>query len=268
MLPAKRWLGFAVRGLLPALAAGCQTARPLPVLVRDAETHAPVADAEVRLWYPLRKDLRAVTATTGGDGTVRLAAVRDEDAGPIVEARARGYLLCEHSVPLDTVRTLKPGAGAAPDPYVVELLAEPRPYYELVVPTGYRGKVTVRVHVREDAAGVPGQRCFSVTVPRDGVARVEGPPLLRLVSPGDCQAKYADGTPIGTHAEPDAVGLYWLRSEGDDQVFVVDTRRDFEAMRDDSKPERTRPASGGQGGGRGGGRGHRRGGAGAGAGSP
>ena len=138
--------------LLAAVLDGCQSFqsyRPMAILVRDAETKQPISGAEVHVWYPLRRDStgpKEATAPTTADGIARLQASPNEDAGMTVEANARGYMFTEVSVPIETVRELKPVSHVhtqvpPPASVVLELYAEPHPSVELIVPNGYRGIV-------------------------------------------------------------------------------------------------------------------------------
>ena len=73
--------------VLFAFASGCQVLyryRPVPVLVCDAETKKPIADADVHLSYPLSRDSRAPfnsSERTGPDGVAHLRAVPYGDFG-------------------------------------------------------------------------------------------------------------------------------------------------------------------------------------------
>src|SRR5262249_11835511 len=114
---------------------------------------------------------------------------------------------------------------------VMELIADPRPTVELVVPTGYRGLVNAEVQIQEDAPCSPGQRRFSYELPSSGVVPVVGPRLLRHVSSADCEARCADGSALSQQAKDAEVGFWWLYSDGHHEQFLVGTREEFDAHR-------------------------------------
>jgi hypothetical protein len=73
---------------LLAVAPGCQafhSYRPVPVLVRDAESKQPIPGAHVRISYPLMEPAYAPPADssgpTGADGVARLRAAPYGEAG-------------------------------------------------------------------------------------------------------------------------------------------------------------------------------------------
>jgi hypothetical protein len=229
--------------LLLAYAPGCQLLyryKPVPILVRDAETKAPIAGAEVHISYPLSRPSTAPyesVETTAQDGRAHLrAAPYGGEAGIVVTAAAKDYMSEERTVLAETIRDLpSPPLLKASDPpaapFVVEMYAEPHPTIELVVPVGYRGVVECAVEIQEDAPFPRGQRCFSCDVSSSGVARLKGPPLLRRVSALDYRAKFADGTPLSHQAEASAVGLRWLKCEGSTQFFAVCTQGEYAGIR-------------------------------------
>jgi hypothetical protein len=226
---------------LLALAPGCQVLyryRPVPVLVRDAETKKPIAGAEVHISYPLARPSVSPyesVETTKEDGMAHLRAAPYGEAGIVMEAAAPGYMSEERSVLAETIREIEAPlfktAKPSPAPFVVELYAEPHPTIELIVPVGYRGVVEAVVEIQEDAVFPPGQRSFPGEVSSSGVARLKGPPLLRRVSPQDYRAKYVDGTPLSQQAEASAVGLRWLKCEGRSQFFAVCTQAEYPGIR-------------------------------------
>jgi hypothetical protein len=78
---------------------------------------------------------------------------------------------------------------------------------------------------------------------------VTGPPLLRRVL--DYRFKDADGTPLSRQAEAFDVGFWWLRCEGNTQVFLVGTQAEYNAVRSEPKEGGDRHSPGGKGDGRG-----------------
>jgi hypothetical protein len=234
---------------------GCQVFQrrpPLPIQVRDAETKQPIAGAEVRAWYPMRRygSAQETATVTAADGMTLLPLTADS-AGMMVEAQAHGYLFGELSVPSEVFTE----HSSPPTRVVVELFAEPAPSVELIVPNGFHGVVKAELRYDESLSFPPGQRRFCYEVSR-GSVHIQGPLFFRLISPADYRARYQDGRPISSSADQLEIGLHWLKCEGDDQYFVVGTQSEFEAIRADLKipPGSRAPQSGGQ---KGGGRHHK-----------
>ncbi len=245
MWDIRRYLVYSM--LVAAAGPGCQVVapyRPLPVLVRDAETKKPIEGAVARAFYPLARgpltppELRRVTDE---DGIADLRASPLENGCVRIEAVAPGYLPGEKLLDADAVRALEPlrpfeAADSRPASVTVDLYAEPRPAVELVVPTGYRGELRVEIDARDDAPVSPGQRVFRVSVSPKGTARVTGPAILRRVFPTDIRACYADGTPLSPLAKDAAQGFWWVRSEGKSQCFLVGRKDEFDALRRSYQP--------------------------------
>src|SRR5262249_35647654 len=152
---------------LLALAAGCQSFhsyRPVVVQVRDGETRQPIADAEVRIWYPMTVGSIAPydsSGLTGADGVVRLRAAPYADACVVLDANAKGSLYETRDIPVAAVQAIPPpgwfeAVEQRPVSFVLDLYPGPRPTVELVVPAGYRGLVKVEVRPREDVPCPPG----------------------------------------------------------------------------------------------------------------
>jgi hypothetical protein len=263
---ARPLLGLA---LLTAASAGCSAlagARPVAVLVRDAETKAPIPAAEVRFSglgprSPLTPSDSSVKAE--GDGVARLPGAPCGDNGVEVGATAAGYLPGNLDLTAGAVEKLKPAgwfeaADQRPADFVVEMYSGPEFTVELVVPTGYRGLVRVEVQVQDDATPPPGQRCFRYDVPPSGTVEVVGPPPLRRVSPPGYHARYADGTPLAPEMDAARVGFRWLKQEGRAMVFVVGTKDEFDGYCKGLAQDAPAPKGPSPDGGRGGGRGGRR----------
>src|SRR6185437_2226719 len=83
-----RWLWLLL--LVPA-SPGCLSLHrppPVPIQVIDAETHAPIAGANVRLWCPNRVHARLGDedpAVTNDDGQALLRATTRKDRGIVTE---------------------------------------------------------------------------------------------------------------------------------------------------------------------------------------
>lgn len=242
-----RWLFglFVIISVTP----GCRVAHPQPVsvLVQDAETKAPVANAGVQLWCPdprgpnLGKD---AIGNTGGDGVARVRSAAGPDLALVLAVEAAGYLPEE----ID----FRPNAAEPGGPVVIEVFRGPRPVVELVVPNGYRGLVKAEVRVQEDAA--PG-RAFTFAAAPPETVKVVGPAVFKQGAGPEFRAKYADGAPLPMNPEGVQIGFMWLTTEGDTRVFVVGTKTDWAAARREiEKSDPPRSGSRSQGGqGRGGG---------------
>jgi hypothetical protein len=231
---------FAVLYVL-ALLPGCQALyryRPVAVLVRDAETQKPIADAALHLCYPLTRDSLAPfdsSERTGADGIAHLRAAPYGDFGARVEASAAGYLSEEISLSADMIQHFEPAhpfeeTRRRPAELVVDMYAEPHFAVELIVPVGYRGQIKCDIQVQEEAAIVPGQRCFRYEV-RDGFVLVKGPRLLRRVYPSEYRARYADGTPLTGEPTLSKVGFRWLSGKNNEQYYFVGTQSEYDMQR-------------------------------------
>jgi hypothetical protein len=257
--------------LLATLSIGCQALhryRPVLVQVRDAETKQPIAEAQVRISYPFTRPSWApweCCEPTGEDGVAHLRAAPYGKAGVLLEASAANYLSEQQSHAADTIAAIKPAPLFAPHKedqpvhFVLDLYAGPEPSVELIVPSGYLGLVKATVQVLDDLPPTPGQRAFRFEVSTSGEVLVKGPAILRRVSFLEFRAHYPSGTVLSQHPDVADVGLRWLKTDGNDQYFVVGTQSDYDRicremnMRGGSE----RPPAGGAGGSRGGGRHHR-----------
>jgi hypothetical protein len=226
---------------LLALAPGCQVLyryRPVPVLVRDAETKKPIEGAEVHLSYPLSRDSLAPfdsSERTGRDGIAHLRAAPYGEFGARVDASVAGYLPEQVNVSTESIQHVDPphpfeGTQRSKPEVVVEMYSEPRFSVELVVPAGYRGVIKAEVEMQDDVAAPPGQRCYRYEVV-DGFVRVKGPGVLRRLYPSDYRACYADGTPLSGEMTLLKTGFRWLRGSGKEQFFFVGTQAEYDVQR-------------------------------------
>jgi len=242
---------------LLALASGCQILyryRPVPVLVRDAETKQPIAHADVHLSYPLSRDSLAPfdsVERTGADGIAHLRAAPYGDFGVRIEASAPGYLSDQISVSTEAIQHIEPAhffeeAERRKPVFVVEMYSEPRFTVELVVPPGYRGRIRAEIEPRDDMAVPPHQRAFRYEVV-DGFVCIKGPSLvLRRVYPSDYRACYADGAPLTGEMTLQKVGFRWLGGQDKEQYFVVGTQPEYDMERRcvaDEEPYSRQPAA-------------------------
>ncbi|HEY7328407.1 MAG TPA: hypothetical protein VH592_12235 [Gemmataceae bacterium] len=227
---------------LIALIPGCQVLyryRPVPVLVRDAETKKPIADANVHLYYPLSRDSLAPynsTEHSDGEGVAHLRAAPYGDFGVRVEATAAGYLPDQVSLSTESIQHVEPvhlfeDSQRRKPEFVVEMYHEPHFTVELVVPRSYRGLIKAEIEEQDDTDVPPGQRCFRFQVV-DGFVRVKGPGIvLRRVYPSDYHARYDDDTPLSSEMSLQKVGFRWLRGKDKVQYFVVGTQPEYDMQR-------------------------------------
>lgn len=225
---------------LLALMPGCQVLyryRPVPVMVRDAETKQPIADAEVHLSYPLSRDSLApfdYSERTGADGIAHVRAAPYGDFGVRVDASAANYSPQHVTLSTESIQHVEPAhpfeetERRRPE-VVVEMYREPRFTIELIVPTGYRGEIKAEVELQDGGTVPPGQRCFRYQV-ADGFVRINGPGVLRRVNPSDYRACYTDGTPL-TETTLLKVGFRWLHGKGNEQYFFVGTQPEYDMQR-------------------------------------
>jgi hypothetical protein len=227
---------------LIALTPGCQVLyryRPVPVLVRDAESKKPIANANVHLFYPLSRDSLAPfdsTESTDAEGVAHLRAAPYGNFGVRIEANAAGYLPDQVSISTESIQHVEPvhfleePQQRKPE-FVVEMYAEPRFTVELIVPRNYRGRIRAEIEARDDLSVPPGQRCFRYEVV-DGFVRVKGPStVVRRVYPSDYHARYADDTPLTGEMSLQKVGFRWLRGQDKEQYFVVGTQSEYDMER-------------------------------------
>jgi hypothetical protein len=212
--------------------------RPVPVLVRDAETKKPIANAEVHLSYPLSRDSLAPfdsSARTDADGIAHLRAAPYGDFGVRIDTSAVGYLPDQLSISTESIQRIEPHFLKEKEPrkpvFVVEMYAEPPFTVELLVPPGYHGLIKAEIEMEEDAAIPPGKRCFQYEVV-DGFVRIKGPAVvLRRVYPSDYHARYRDGAPLTGDMTLEKVGFRWLRGQDKEQYFVVGTQPEYDRQR-------------------------------------
>jgi hypothetical protein len=268
----RRLLYLAV---LVHITSGCQALqadRPVPVLVRDAETKKPIPAAEVYLCNYVADDAVLYCSSsriTKEDGIARLRIGSIGKEGIQLQAVASGYMPSEVDVKAGDVERIEPAhllelTDERPPCFVVEVYSEPPFTVELVVPAGYRGLVKAEVQAEEKAfPGPPGQRCLHFVVEESGDVQVRGPSCLRRIAGMDFHASYSDGTPLREEREAQKVGFRWVKTEGKVHYFVVGTQAEYEALcarlvPQVAKVESGVPVGGGKSGGVG--RRHRRGG--------
>ena len=134
---AARFTFLALAAALPA--AGCHTLRPstpISVNVRDAETHAPVPDATVRLWrFGAHESDRESAFTAGPDGVAHARLAPPDVGGVMVEVTGPNCLSAQVPLPravadaLATAKPLQPYKGP-PLSVDVDVFAGPRPKVE------------------------------------------------------------------------------------------------------------------------------------------
>src|SRR4051812_21849361 len=119
-ITCRRW-GWAVGALPAVIGPGCvgfHHETPVAVLVRDAETKAPVPGAQVRLTCLRVAGKGAALSVAGSaerDGVVQLRAVVEDDADYLVDGSAPGYLFEDKNVSPAAMRN--PDGGIVLDVY-------------------------------------------------------------------------------------------------------------------------------------------------------
>jgi len=260
----RQFLGALV--LIPIL-SGCQSLyreRPLPVLVRDAETKQPIAGAQVEFSHPMSESSTTSDKTAGvteADGVVRMsAAPRGTRRDSLyVKAAANGYEADSLLVTDENVEKIEPlglfEAKSRRSPAIVMALYSGPPFtVELEVPPGYRGMIKASVQCRDDLPCPIGQRVFRYRVD-SGSVQVTGPAVLRRVQPVKYVAKYADGVAlVSGRADASQVVFHWLKHEEGCEYFVVGSEADIVRYRRDLFPDDpvSSAPSGGSRGGKGG----------------
>jgi hypothetical protein len=260
-----RWVARCLLIFFMIFAPACQffqDYRPVTVVVRDAETKQPIPQAQIKIWYPLpARTIHApheASALTDIDGVARVSASSRADDIMLAVAAA-GYMRDDVNLPTQLRQNPDPGnlfrpAGQHTANMIVELYAEPRPTVELVLPDRYRGLVRVKVQFTDHVPGNKAQRVFPCSVPLTGVAELDVPAWVKRFYPPDFRGRYVNGIPLSREADPAAIGLHWLRSNGDEEILVVGTQKDFEAMcpaapvQGDPEPRPSRRGRGGGGG--------------------
>lgn len=255
---------FLWPAVLLAIAPGCLSLpgeRPLPVQVIDAETKQPIHSANIQVAYAFAQPTWSThpsAASAGSDGVARLWVADADHSAVTLEVAAMGYLTEEKPVTAETVDGLDPphvfeSTDRRAAVAVVELYAEPRPTVDLVLPAGFRGHVRATVQVQDDATGTPGVRQFVYQVTDTGTVDVVGSPILHRAFAPDFRLRYGDGTPLTQNAKESEIGYWWLRKDGDVQVFLVGTKSDFDAAVRAGEAPSVGRTNGGSGGGKGGG---------------
>lgn len=186
-----------------ALLIGAGWGRHATIRVLDAETGTPIESAHVSIYYndggiganPLLSPASSA-GKTGRDGTVTLAAADPARYGTTVRVIASDYLTTRELFP---VRGFFKGKKERD--LTVRVYHGPNPVIELILPKGFRGvaKVTLRPTGRV-VQDKPGERRFSVVVPRSGSIEVAAPKCVldNALTGGRMwwEARYEEGTPI------------------------------------------------------------------------
>ncbi len=220
---------------------GCQLLhdyKPVPVLVLDAESKKPLADVAVRISYPMTRSSFVPydsAEITGQDGIALLKAAPFGEHVLLLEAKAARYMLYTQDLSPDAIRQMKAAnlfepAERKPPAFVVEMVAEPRFYFELVLPTGYRGVVKAVVNLKDDVPWKPGQRGFSFEVSALGEVQLTGPTILSRYTPL-FRARYVNGAALDEKMDALQVGFRWLKREGNEEYFVVGTQPIYDHYR-------------------------------------
>ena len=233
---ATRIRSLVLAAAILAVVPGCVTFtgdRPVTILVRDAETQRPIANADVTISCPLVRSITGPTVAhtvTPVDGLARLHAAPNIDSVTMLQTSAAGYLAESRELGSEEIAAVElPGwferFDRRPPNFVVELYAAPRPQIELAVPVSFRGPIRLRLDINSPTTA--GQRSFNFPVAVDGLAVVSGPPILRLANPSDYNARFTDGAALVRNAKEGAVGFWWLRKDNEGDVFFIGTEAEF-----------------------------------------
>jgi hypothetical protein len=224
--------------------------RPVPIVVRDAETKQPIPGAQVRITYPIVDSSFGPAESdgiTGPNGIARLHAAPAGAAGSLLEATAPGYMREDRYLTNPELLSIEPAhwfekVEGRPVAFVMELYAEPKPCVELVVPPSFRGLVKVKLQIEPNALLQPGQRVFVGDVPSSGEVLIMGHRMLQRVTALDYHARFSDGTPLEATNDVLTVGLRWLKCEGTMQYFVIGNQSEFDSARRSLRESESRPA--------------------------
>jgi hypothetical protein len=227
--------------LLATAVPGCLTlerSRQVDVIVQDAETGKPISAAKVCVSHFAERSAFAPhesSGVTGANGVARVEAVPNAEFCIWLEAKAAGYLSDSRDVCAEMIRQGEPDSWLPIQKHpalrlTVALYAEPRFCIEWTVPTGFRGLIKAVVNYDKDFQCPPAQRCFRFDVPASGEVPITVLGLLKRYTPL-YRARYADGSPVSEDMDALKVGFRWLRSDGDNEYFVVGTQVDYENFR-------------------------------------
>jgi hypothetical protein len=210
--------------------AGCVSfhgEREVAVSVRDAETGRPTPGARVDVRYPHVAVLnapRAVSGTTGGDGTTTVVAANF--GAQDWAASADGFLADRRLV-----------AGTDKDVRSIEfrLYRVPPPSVVVVVPNGFRGPLMVdRRPTDRWVQGEPGRRAFTFRASPGGYVGIDATPLLIRMNPFAVGVVFEDGSSVpepSTGTGASSVALRHVDLSGARTLFVVGTEADFGKVR-------------------------------------
>ena len=236
--------GYCWALLLVINLGGCQAfprPRPLVVLVRDAETQAPLSEVELHVIYPANSPPATADQRLGMtalDGVADLPIVPCGERSVLLKATRTGYLPEDAVVTAALLRGIEPAHWWNPTDqrpnFTIDMYSEPQFGIELIIPNGYRGLVTADFEI-DDKAASNGQRLFRFTVSASGIVTMKGPPVLRRIFLTDVRARYADGTPLEDELSWEKVGFRWLKRHGHGAIFVVGTQTEFDGFCRDLK---------------------------------
>ncbi|WP_020468615.1 carboxypeptidase-like regulatory domain-containing protein [Zavarzinella formosa] len=265
--------------LLP-LTTGCQSTyrtRPVEVMVRDAESHQPIANAEVQMVHHHTASDSA-TATTGNTGVALVEFVPNGSEPAMISITAKGYqnefkVVSDSDIIKISPKPFFGGADAHPADFVLDVYPDPPFDVMIVLTTGFRGLLKADVSLRDNPVE-SGQRTYPFYADRNGEVKINGPKILDRVAIVNYRARYEGGDQTLGEMDEKTVGIRWLKKDGTKEIFVVGTQTEFEQFRKELVPQQNMnpgpsdaPKKGGGRGGKGGGGGRRGGGGGGGGGS-
>jgi hypothetical protein len=202
--------------------------RPVTFEVRDAESGAAIPNCKIEVTFPHYMELfapRSTSGPTGLTGSVKLTVAETKTRTLMISTSAEGYLFEQLSYSGGEFFQYVGNAH-----FVMPLYKQPAPVIELVLPSGFRGALKVRMKRTDELVqGQPGQRSFTFMVPASGLLEIRATRQLRhmLVR---WAARYAEGTRIRSLADSGGpisdhdIALRRIPSPG--ELFVVGTLRD------------------------------------------
>ncbi len=226
-----RWTQLLLLAIVCFNTIGCikfYSRRPVPAVVRDAETGVMIPNAEVRVAYPnilILNGPKPDVGVTDESGRVLIRAATFKPQRWL--ASAEGYL------PLEL-----PSASDLPKTAEFDLYRAPAPTLTIVVPNGYRGPLKVDLQpIPQPLQEKAGARHFTVRASSNGYMGVPSTPLLLNIDVhNSIKVLYENGEAIPVESfrmGPSDVAFRWqARSiDGRRLLYVVGTTRDFEAIR-------------------------------------
>ncbi|HLW64343.1 MAG TPA: hypothetical protein VKS79_03420 [Gemmataceae bacterium] len=203
--------------LLAGLGCLASGSKGTSVQVIDGETKQPISAAQVRVWHYQQANSANAHSTinTNGKGNADLQTVSGRTDDLVLEVSAKGYATEEKSINLA-------------DHVEVQMYAEPNPTVEIIAPNLFRGLFNFRMRIQDSAPMKPGQRLFSFEMQDGDLVEAVVPTLFRHMNP-EFRARFADGRPMPERPQGQELGLWWIKTSGEFDIFLIGTQGDYEA---------------------------------------